>query len=178
MEPRLIERALERAWMRESRVHGEEHWRSVAATGLALAERVAGCDHDLVLCFGLLHDTRRENDAYDPGHGPRAALYARELAVAGRLVLGDERLELLCHAIELHSDGQVSPDPTVGVCWDADRLHLPRVGVDPDPARFSTALAHGAEPLEAAAQLRLQPPSWADLLAIVAPRRSRRRARP
>jgi hypothetical protein len=28
---------------------------------------------------------------------------------------------------------------TVGACWDADRLHLWRIGVAPDPARLSTA---------------------------------------
>jgi hypothetical protein len=28
---------------------------------------------------------------------------------------------------------------TVGVCWDADRLHLWRIAVTPDPSRLSTA---------------------------------------
>jgi len=164
--------------MRESSLHGEEHWRCVAASGLGLAEEVPESDPALVFLFGLLHDTRRENEAYDPGHGARAAVYARELAAAGSLVVGDERLELLCHALELHSDGQVSDDPTVAVCWDADRLHLPRVGIDPDPARFSTGLAAGQETLDAAARLRDQPPPWSQLLSTVATRRSRLRARP
>jgi len=164
--------------MRESSLHGEEHWRCVAASGLALAEHVPESDPALVFLFGLLHDTRRENEAYDPGHGARAASYARELAAAGSLVVGDERLELLCHALELHSDDQVSDDPTVAVCWDADRLHLPRVGIDPDPARFSTGLAAGQETLDAAARLRERPPPWAQLLTTVATRRSRLRARP
>jgi uncharacterized protein len=29
--------------------------------------------------------------------------------------------------------------PTIGVCWDADRLDLTRVGIMPDPEFFSTA---------------------------------------
>jgi uncharacterized protein len=171
----VVEVALAGAWMRESALHGEAHWRCVAASGLALAGRVPGSDPALVFLFGLLHDTRRENEAYDPGHGARAAVYARELAATGSLALRDERLELLCHALELHSDGQVSDDPTVGVCWDADRLHLPRVGIDPDPALFSTGLAAGPEPLDAAARLREQPPAWS-LLSAIATRRSRHRA--
>jgi hypothetical protein len=108
----------------------------------------------------------RENEHREPEHGLRAARSALELATAGELVLGG-RLELLCEAIELHSDGHVSSDPTIGVCWDADRLHLPRVGIDPDPARFSTPLAQGPEPLEAAALPRTSPPTWAELIATV-----------
>ena len=64
----------------------------------------------------------------DPGHGPRAAVFARELHRDGDLLLDDGRLELLCLALELHADGQVSAHPTVGTCWDADRLHLGRSG--------------------------------------------------
>lgn len=175
---RLLEAALAGARMRESSLHGEEHWRCVAATGLELAAQLPGCDRDLVFCFALLHDTRRENEAYDPVHGTRAATYARELAAAGASGLAGERLELLCHALELHSDGHGSDEPAVAVCWDADRLHLPRVGIDPDPARFSVAHLHGPEPLEAAARLRVRPPTWAELLSLLATLRSRLRARP
>jgi hypothetical protein len=34
--------------------------------------------------------------------------------------------------------GQLSTDPTVGVCFDADRLDLGRVGIEPDPELIST----------------------------------------
>ena len=44
------------------------------------------------------------------------------------------------------ANGLVSEDPTVGACWDADRLDLPRVGIQPDPALFSTARAHEGPP--------------------------------
>ena len=73
-----------------------------------------GADHQIVFAFGLLHDTRRENDRRDPGHGPRAAVFARKLHSDGVLLLDEERLELLCLAIELHADGQVSAERTVG----------------------------------------------------------------
>ena len=161
----IIESVLGTAWRRSSPVHGEEHWRCVAASGLALADSLSGCDRELVLLFGLLHDTRRENEHVDPQHGPRAAAWARELAHDGVLVLDERRLELLCHAVSLHTDGLVSDDPTVAACWDADRLHLPRVSIDPDPARFSTVLARRPEALEESARVRAAPPGWPELLA-------------
>lgn len=164
-----VEAVLEGAWRRESEWHGETHWRCVAATGLDLVGLLASGDPELVFLFGLLHDTRRENEHVDPGHGPRAAVYARELADAGVLELEPARLELLCRAIAEHTNGLVSRDPTVGASWDADRLHLPRVAIEPDPARFSTPHAHGAGPLAAAEKLRAAPPSWAELVAAALP---------
>lgn len=159
----LVERVLAGAWRRESPLHGDEHWRCVAASGLALAARDPRADRALVLAFGLLHDTRRENESYDPGHGARAAVYALELG----LPFEAARLTLLCEAIELHSDGLVSEDATIAACWDADRLHLPRVGIDPRQDLFSTAHARGPQPLEEAERLRGAPPTWRELASLV-----------
>jgi uncharacterized protein len=86
----LVEAVLRRAWRRDSAWHGEIHWRCVTATGLALASADERVDRSLVFCFGLLHDTRRENEAVDPGHGPRAAAFARGLREEGVLRTGDE----------------------------------------------------------------------------------------
>ncbi len=166
LDTTVVEAVVTNAWRRYSVWHGDEHWRCVAATGLALADDLRGADRELVFLFGLLHDTRRENDHVDPEHGPRAAAFARELHDSGMIVLGD-RLELLCHAIDLHTRGGVSEDATVGACWDADRLHLPRVGIEPDPALFSTTLAHGPGQLHASAALRAAPPSWVEILPLV-----------
>ena len=104
----------------------------------------------------------------DPGHGLRAAAFARELRDEGVLELSDEELELLARAIELHSDGRVTDEPTTAVCWDADRLHLPRVGITPDPARFSIGFARSEEWAARAARLREQPPGWGELVAVLA----------
>ena len=162
-----MEAVLPRAWRRDSPWHGETHWRCVAATGLALDEAAPGADRGLVFCFGLLHDTRRENEAFDPGHGARAEAFARELRDEGALELDDVRFDLLAEALRLHSDGQVSTDATIGACWDADRLHLPRVFIEPDPKRFSTRVAHGEAPLAAAARLRDEgPPTWEALVGV------------
>ena len=54
--------------------------------------------------------------------------------------------------------------PTVGTCWDADRLHLPRVSIVPDPALLSTQTALEPERLVTAELLRSDPPSWDALI--------------
>ncbi len=168
----LVAAVLPHAWRRESARHGELHWRCVAATGLELASADADVDRTLVFCFGLLHDTRRVNEAVDPGHGPRAAQFAEELRADGVVLQLDEpRFATLVEALRLHSDGQVSSDPTIGTCWDADRLHLPRVSIVPNPALFSTRAAHGRARLSAAETLRAHgPPLWDALVALFARR--------
>ncbi len=161
----LVEAVLARGWRRDSAIHGEEHWRCVTATGLALAPCVPGVDPTLVFCFGLLHDARRVNDAIDPEHGVRAASFARELRAAGVLGLDDHRFTLLCTALSDHSNGLVSEEPTTGTCWDADRLHLPRVLIQPLPELFSTEVARSSAALTAAEGLRAEgPPSWVTLV--------------
>ena len=159
----LVDAVLARAWARDSIVHGEEHWRCVSASGLTLAAET-GADTELVFLFGLLHDTRRENDYVDPGHGPRAAAFARELQAEGVLRLEPARLESLCEAIDLHTRGRTTVDPTIGTCWDADRLHLPRCGIDVDGTLLSTVAARGGEQVGDAADVRGAPPTWAELL--------------
>jgi uncharacterized protein len=165
----LVDRALALAWRRDSTIHGDDHWRCVAATGLALAAGATQIDRTLVFCFGLLHDTRRLTDGLDVEHGSRAASYARELRDEGLLPLDEMRFALFAEALEHHPNGLVSADATTGTCWDADRLHLPRVSIRPRPDLFSTRAAHGEEPLAAAARLRAGgPPAWDVLVSAVA----------
>jgi uncharacterized protein len=47
-------------------------------------------------------------------------------------------LEKLVLACQIHTDGTTSTDATVGVCFDADRLDLGRVGIEPDSELMST----------------------------------------
>jgi uncharacterized protein len=162
----LVDRVLAEAWRRDSTLHGEAHWLAVATTGLDLTGET-GADPQVVFAFGLLHDTRRENDSYDPDHGARAAVFARELHRDGDLLLALDRLDLLCLALEFHADGQVSAHPTMGTCWDADRLHLGRLGLHfrLDPGLLSTAAARTADAQAAAVARRENPLSWERLLA-------------
>ena len=140
-----------------SHIHGELHWRTVGANGLWLAGSVDDVDIQVVVLFALLHDTMRQNDGHDPEHGRRAAAFADELHMEGMLGIAPSQLDVVMHACAEHADGTVSTDPTIGSCWDADRLDLPRVGVTPRPELFSTETARsGAHP-------SAEPPAWAEL---------------
>jgi uncharacterized protein len=129
----------------DSRIHGERHWQCVAHIGNDLARQVPGADALVVFLFGLLHDTMRENDGWDPEHGRRAATLAEELVADGLLSLGPVQISMLSEACERHADGEITSDPTIGVCWDADRLNLWRVRTTPDPTLMSTAPAKRTE---------------------------------
>ena len=116
-------------------IHGPEHWRRVEAYGLYLAS-FNGANKRLVSLFAYFHDSCRVDDNFDPGHGLRGAERARELSHL--LTLDSDELETLCQACAGHTELVFSHDPTIAVCWDADRLDLDRVGVEPDPSFFST----------------------------------------
>lgn len=120
-------------------VHGIGHWTRVRENGHRLAHDT-GADKELVALFAALHDCCREGDAYDPGHGERAAEFAASLR-GSLVVLSDARFELLFEAIRDHEKGFTRADVTVMTCWDADRLDLGRVGKRPDPKYLCTAAA-------------------------------------
>jgi uncharacterized protein len=137
-------------------VHGPGHWTRVEEIGLRLA-RSTGADTLVVRLFSIFHDCRRKSDSVDPEHGPRGAARARELCGVA-FELGDERLAQLCEACEAHTDGKKSSDPTIGTCWDADRLDLPRVGIIPEPGRLSTRAARKRKMIQWA--IGLSRPGW------------------
>jgi uncharacterized protein len=118
--------------------HGPEHWRRVERNGLLLATRT-GADITVVRLFALFHDSRRQNDDWDEGHGARGAEYAASLR--GTVYeLPDDSFRLLHYACVWHTDGEHHDDPTIATCWDADRLDLNRVGIIPNPEFMSTDL--------------------------------------
>ena len=125
--------------LRDSLIHGPAHLDRVESIGLRLA-RKTGADKDVVRLFALFHDSRRENDGTDSKHGERGAELAKSWRDK-RFKLDDERMELLVLACSGHADGRTSSDPTIGTCWDADRLNLPRVGVTPERGMLSTEAA-------------------------------------
>jgi uncharacterized protein len=117
-------------------IHGPSHWTRVEKAGLDLA-RETGADETVVRLFAVLHDSCRLNDHKDDGHGPRAADMLGTL-VGILLTIDADRLVLLEQAIRHHTDGATSEDPTIGTCWDADRLDLGRVGKNPEAGYMST----------------------------------------
>jgi len=120
-------------------IHGWNHWMEVLETGKLLAREVTA-DLKVLELFAYLHDSCRRNDGIDPQHGPRAAEFAFGLH-GTCFALDASALELLLIACRDHTAGYVHDDPTIQVCWDADRLLLPRVGIIPNPDYFGTEAA-------------------------------------
>jgi uncharacterized protein len=119
--------------------HGLAHWARVMENGLKLAQ-ATGANVEVVRLFALFHDSRREDDGDDYGHGKRGADFACELR--GRFFeLPDREFELLYRACQFHTGGRSDPDVTVRTCWDADRLDLGRVGIVPNPLYLCTDVA-------------------------------------
>jgi uncharacterized protein len=127
-------------------IYGAPHWSRVRENGLRIAE-ATGANITVVELFAFLHDSKRLNDGRDPKHGLRATEFAR--AIAGKeFDIEQHELELLAEACTGHSDGYVEGDITVLTCWDADRLDLGRVGIQPNPQYLCTEVAKQAEILE------------------------------
>jgi uncharacterized protein len=90
---------------------------------------------------------KRQGDGWDRDHGRRAAVFLRGLP-GPVLTLPAAKLELLAYACAAHSDGLTDADVTVQTCWDADRLDLGRIGIQPDPRRLCTAAARDPATIE------------------------------
>ena len=159
---RLVNAVLERSTGKDSSIHGESHWQRVAAAGLTLLPETPDADPALVFLFALFHDSMRLNDNHDPMHGPRGAALARKLR-GGPFELDDAQMDVLAFACEEHTNGGVGQDPTVGVCWDADRLNLWRVGIRPDPRFLSTEAARSEERIAWARDLQRERFAWEGL---------------
>lgn len=143
----VLHAAQERFVLDRDGIHGIAHWGRVRANGLRLAQ-VTEARVQVVELFALLHDCCRENDSEDPNHGERAAEFAEYLASRKVVRLDASDLKLLTTACRWHSLGGVLDDMTISTCWDADRLDLGRIGIQPDPARLCTDAAKKPELLK------------------------------
>lgn len=159
----LLDAVSSRATNLASHIHGPEHWHSVALAALHLLKEGERADRPLVFLFALLHDAMRDDDGYDADHGPRAASLVTELREQGLLDMPERRADRLQRALSAHTLGETCADPTIALCWDADRLDIGRVGFDLDPDFFSTdtgrALAASGQPRRWADG----PPDWHEL---------------
>jgi|SRR3954452_6110340 uncharacterized protein len=124
----------------QSRLHGLDHSFRVWKNAQLLIGTEPTADLEVVALYALFHDSMRVNDGKDDGHGYRGyKLWERFYLMQdlGRFV-SDRQIELLLEACTEHSDGHRSTDPTIAVCWDADRLDLHRKGIWPDARYLST----------------------------------------
>lgn len=117
-------------------IHGVAHWDRVYQNGQQLLTPEVNAK--VVAAFAYLHDSCREDDAYDEEHGPRAAEMIKSIRTTLLAYLSDEEFELLTQACRHHTTMPKSGNPTVDACFDADRLDLWRVGIEPDPPRMAT----------------------------------------
>jgi uncharacterized protein len=122
-------------------IHGVAHWSRVWFHGRRIA-RSLDVNPAILAWFAFLHDSQRHNDHRDPFHGHRAADFAVSLRRERMLVeLNPTEFEHLCEAMRLHSDGHTEGEAAIRACWDADRLDLARVGIEPEPTRLCTSQA-------------------------------------
>lgn len=117
-------------------IHGPSHWRRVERNARLIATQ-SGAVVEVVRLFAVFHDSRREHDGWEDTHGARGAAYAASLRGV-MFDVSDAHFELLHYACTWHTHGQLSDDPTIGTCWDADRLDLTRVGRHPAASYMST----------------------------------------
>lgn len=107
-------------------IHGIAHWGRVLSNARRIAP-LTGADSRVVEVFAIVHDSQRNSEGHDPGHGPRAASFARSLRA--QIDLDDRAFELLVEACDCHTRGaSEQADITILTCLDADRLDIPRVG--------------------------------------------------
>ena len=134
---RLIHAVEAESSFKDSKYHGNQHWRCVSMVGSRLAKQ-EGINPLLPLLFGIFHDSMRENDDDDPYHGRRGAGLAVEMYQQGLLPISEAMLSKLVHACNTHTEAPATYDPHAGVCYDADRLNLWRVGIEPHQKYIST----------------------------------------
>lgn len=147
-------------------LHGPEHWKGVAITGARLLRNMPPgpqADALVVFLFSIFHDSCRVDHGCDPWHGWRAVRQAREM-LDGKITA--KQLEKLAYALEYHDHGKISADPTIGACWDADRLNLWRVDRTPDPRLLSTEAARTPEVIAWTRKLQAEHFSWSEVAAL------------
>ena len=127
-------------------IHGIAHWERVRENGHRIAKRT-GVAPEIIDLFAYLHDCCREDDRSDPGHGERAAEFAKTLR--GSVIrLDDNLFQIVYEAIRDHELGMVAGDIIKRTCWDADRLDLGRVGVRPNPKYLCTDYGKKSDTIE------------------------------
>ena len=135
----LLQKVLAQYRLDAGGVHGIHHWGRVLENGRRLAP-LTGADLRVIELFAIFHDACRLNDKLDHDHGPRAAGLVASLR--GAIDLDDDAFALLALACECHTRGPRFPcDVTVLTCLDADRLDIPRVGMNIRPGLLFTSAA-------------------------------------
>lgn len=122
-------------------IHGLEHSERVDGFGCSLAQETTEADRDVIRWFAYLHDYKRINNGYDINHGQRAAEYIDTIRETYLINLSDAQIESLKYACANHTIKHKTGDVTIDICFDADRLDLPRVGIKTNADKLATEIA-------------------------------------
>lgn len=118
--------------------HGITHWQHVEAFGLLMQEKCPAADKEVIRWFAYLHDSMRGNDEYNTEHGLAAAKFINKIRKTFLKDLSDNQIKLLKLACKYHTVRRKTDNLTVNICFDADRLDLPRVGIKPEVRRMAS----------------------------------------
>lgn len=165
--PELIREVVAQAPLSDSPIHGEKHWMSVAKTAFLISDLTGYADKASLLGFALFHDSRRFYDQADPDHGLRAGVYAEQHE--GLLqVMGHDKRNDIAEACSSHNWPDTSQDTFTGICLDADRINLIRLGRRINPSYMSILREEDMRAMISLTEKHMnKPPSWDDLIREV-----------
>lgn len=126
--------------------HGLPHWQRVERNGIILSTEICNgkmvfrkdINIKVVQHFAYLHDKCRKDNYEDLEHGARAADMIPTIRDTILKELTDKEVALLEKACRYHTTERCTGNPTIDVCFDADRLDLGRVGIVPNPKLMAT----------------------------------------
>lgn len=119
-------------------LHGLKHWKQVHANVLRLCTVNEGVNIDIAVAFAYLHDSCRRYNGRDLMHGERAVDNVLSIRHSILREFSDDEIRMLCEACKFHSQKIKTGNITIDTCFDADRLDLIRVDIEPVVEKMAT----------------------------------------
>jgi uncharacterized protein len=150
-----------------SDLHGVAHWARVSrfGAGLSAGLHLSPAYRECVEIFAWTHDLARIDDGGGNDHARDGARYFDTYTAKVFPHLTHVQQDFIRTAIYHHADGISAEEGwhqgwfthlegekadilnVMGCCWDADRLDLLRLGIEPEPHRMSTPFWDSLLPL-------------------------------
>ena len=126
------------------KTHGLPHWQRVERNGILLSlKEYNGSSYlrkdinlKVIRLFAYLHDKCRLGNHNDWKHGERAADMLYTIRNTLLKDLTSEEFHLLEKACRFHTTMHKTGNPTIDICFDADRLDLGRVVLNLIPQKW------------------------------------------
>lgn len=126
--PKVLRRIMDEFSLKNSDVHGVNHWSRVYYYGHLLSKNHS-IDLEIIAYFSIFHDSKRICEHEDPEHGYNGAEFFKKLESI--IHLKPENKEIIYEACSKHNYQEQTNIKEIGVCFDADRLDLWRVDIQP-----------------------------------------------